>query len=136
MARKKKYTAEQTRQFEQRYKAQPFKQCMTDIKYEYVDITFYMLDHKNFRELSVYSTKLYLYMRQWAYRSEMWKEKQVFPFSRSMAHNIGIMSESQAKRSLKELHEKGFIDKAGFDYNRTALWKFSDRWYKGGRQTF
>lgn len=134
MARKKKqYSPQETRAYEQRYKKQPFKQVESE-KYEWVDMTFYMLDHERFRELSVYATKLYMYMRQWAYKSEMWQEKQVFPYSQSMAQNIGIMSTSQAKRAIKELWEKGFIDKVGYDYRRTALYKFSNRWYVGGKQ--
>lgn len=134
--KKKVYTPQETKAYEQRYTSQPFKQCQTNTKYEWIDITFYMLDHENFRTLSVYATKLYLYMRQWAYNSQMWKEKQVFPYSQTMASNIGIMSTSQAKRCLNELWEKGFIDKMGYDYNRTTLWAFSDRWYVGGKQHF
>lgn len=137
MSRKKKeYTPQETKAYEQRYKSQPFKQPQNNVHYEWVDMTFYMLNHESFRTLSVYATKLYLYMRQWAYNCQMWKEKQVFPYSQTMASNIGIMSTSQAKRSLKELWEKGFIDKMGYDYNRTSLWAFSDRWYGGGKQTF
>lgn len=134
--RKRKYSPEETRKYERRYKRQPFKQPDDNTKYEWVDMTFYMLDHEQFKKLSVYSTKLYLYMRQWAYKNEEWKSTGIFTYSQSMAHSTGIMSTSQAKRCLKELWEKGFIDKQGYNKNRTALWSFSDRWYKGGRQTF
>lgn len=44
MARKKKkvYTAEETKAYELRYKRQDFKQVGGE-KYEWVDLTFYML---------------------------------------------------------------------------------------------
>lgn len=132
---KRKYSYEETKQYEKRYKNQPFKQVQTE-KYEWVDLTFYMMDHPNFATLDVYSTKLYLYMRQWAYRSEKWKKEGVFEFSRSLARNKNIMSEAQAKRSLDTLWERGFIDKMGYGNKHTMLWSFSDRWYRGGPQTF
>lgn len=136
MARKpKSYTKEETIAYENRYKKQPFKQCMSD-RYEWVDLTFYMIDHPSYIKLSVYATKLYTYMRKWAYQNEQWKKTGKFPYSQSMAENIGIMSTSQAKRCLDELWEKGFLDKEGYDYRNTALWSFSNRWYTGGKQTF
>lgn len=131
-----KYSAEETRYYEQRFKKQSFKQVDENVKYEWVDITFYMLDHPSFINLSVYASKLYIYMLKWAYKNEMWKQKGVFPYSQTMASNIGIMSTSQAKRCLNELWEKGFIDKQGKDYRNTTLWSFSNRWYVGGKQTF
>ena len=74
-------------------------------------------------------------MRQWAYKNKEWGKTGVFAYSQTMAHSIGIMSVAQTKRCLAELWEKGFIDKAGYDEHRTALWKFSNRWYTGERQT-
>lgn len=67
--RKRKYSPEETIKYERRYKRQLFKQPDDNSRYEWVDMTFYMLDHQQFKKLSVYSTKLYLYMRQWAYKS-------------------------------------------------------------------
>lgn len=44
--RKRKYSPEETRKYERRYKRQPFKQPDDNTKYEWVDMTFYMLDHE------------------------------------------------------------------------------------------
>ncbi|MDD3397915.1 MAG: hypothetical protein PHR96_05200 [Clostridia bacterium] len=133
--KKKQYTAEQTKQYEARYKKQSFKQSEGE-KYEWVDITFYMMDHKSFKELSVYATKLYLYMRQWAYRNEEWKKTGIFPYAQSMMSRLGIMSISQTKRALNELWEKGFLDKHEYGVGGVARWSFSNRWYIGGKQEF
>lgn len=136
MSKKKKcFSVEETKYYEQRFKRQSFKQPINEQRYEWVDLTFYMMDHYQFRSLSPYSTKLYLYMRQWAYKNKEWGKTGVFAYSQTMAHSIGIMSVAQTKRCLAELWEKGFIDKAGYDEHRTALWKFSNRWYTGERQT-
>ena len=104
MPRKKKhFSIEETKYYEQRFKRQPFKQPMNEQRYEWVDLTFYMMDHYQFRSLSPYSTKLYLYMRQWAYKNKEWGKTEVFAYSQTMAHSIGIMSVAQTKRCLAEL---------------------------------
>ena len=130
MGRKKKkvYTAEETKAYELRYKRQDFKQVGGE-RYEWVDLTFYMLNHTNFKQLSGNAVKLYLYLVQWAYRSENWFKTETFEYSQSMAERNGVMSIAEAKRSLNELWDKGFIDKVGYNYRRTATWKFSNRWY-------
>lgn len=48
--RKRKYSPEETRKYERRYKRQPFKQPDDNTKYEWVDMTFYMLDHEQFKK--------------------------------------------------------------------------------------
>lgn len=40
--RKRKYSPEETRKYERRYKRQPFKQPDDNTKYEWVDMTFYI----------------------------------------------------------------------------------------------
>ena len=128
--KKTKYTPEQTKAYELRYKKQDFKQVQGE-KYEWVDITFYMLDHQKFKDLSGNATKLYLYLLQWAYRSEEWKKTEIFEYSQSLAQKNKIMSQAEAKRSLDELWKNGFIDKVGRGFRGTNTWKFSNRWYTG-----
>ena len=82
MGRKKKkvYTAEETKAYELRYKRQDFKQVGGE-RYEWVDLTFYMLNHTKFKQLSGNAVKLYLYLVQWAYRSENWFKTETFEYS-------------------------------------------------------
>ena len=133
--RKKQYTKEETKAYELRYKRQDFKQVGGE-RYEWVDMTFYMLNHQKFKNLSGNAVKLYLYLIQWAYRSENWLKTETFEYSQSMSQRNGFMSISEAKRSLNELWDNGFIDKVGYNYRRTAVWKFSNRWYTGLPESF
>lgn len=128
--RKGKYTAEETKAYDLMYKSQDFKQ-VGGIKYEWVDITFYMIDHPKYKGLSGNAVKLYTYLRKWAYNSEMWKKTERFEYSQSLAQRDNIMSQAEAKRSLDELWKSGFIDKVGKGRKGTNIWKFSNRWYTG-----
>lgn len=127
---KKKYTKEETEAFNRRYLSQDFKQ-VKDKKYEWVDITFYMLDHDKCLGLSGNAFKLYAYMRKWAYMSEDWKKTNTFEYSQSLAQTKNIMSQAEAKRCLNELWEKGFIEKLSRGKRGTNRWKFSSRRYTG-----
>lgn len=94
-------------------------------KDKHIRITKNMMDNENFRKLKPTSIKLYMYMKLWA------NGEIEFNYSRSLGSNI--LSPMTVSNAIKELIEKGFIERVFFSNgggHKPNRYKFSSNWTK------
>lgn len=91
-------------------------------KDKHIRLTKNMLDNENFKSLKASSIVLYLYMKMWA------SGEEEFNYAISLGENI--MSRKTVISSIKELIQKGFIEKTAI-YNKSHkpnTYRFSNKW--------
>lgn len=99
----------------------------------------YMLMHPNYKKMSSSAKVLLMYMKDWAFSSDMYINHCIFEYSTTMLANIGVMANKTQIDALKELEYYGFIQKennATKESGITQLWSFSDSWYKQERKKY
>lgn len=92
-------------------------------KDKHIRITKDMMDSKVFKSLKPSSMKLYEYMKLWA------NGEIEFSYSKSLGSNV--VSSSTYSSAIKELIDKGFIDRVNFSNgggHETNRFRFSSRW--------
>ena len=106
------------------------EKCLSSKKNDdFVKITHQMLHSPVYQSLDIYSRELLRYMLDWATHSKLFWDTGTFEFSASLAVKLGLFGERKAFYCLKELKDKGFIDR--YDSMWTGLpsrWGFSNRW--------
>ena len=94
-------------------------------KDKHIRLTKSMMDNKNFRGLKGRSVLVYLYMKLWA------NGESEFDYAKSLGSNI--VSPATFSNAVKELLEKGFIERVYFSNgggHKPNRYRFSDKWYK------
>lgn len=89
----------------------------------HVRLTKSMLTNKNFIELSSSAKVIYIYMKLWA----MGREE--VDYSKSLGSNI--LSPSTVLKAIRELIERGFIERTYFSNgggHKSNRYKFSSKW--------
>lgn len=101
----------------------------------YIRLAHSFLDNEVIRELSGNAFKLYVYMRQWAYRKEN-SNGEYLTYTLSLAKKALNVSEPTANKAILELESKGLIKRLNNSrYAREASqWKFSEEWYTGKKE--
>ena len=92
-------------------------------KDKHIRLTKSMLDSKVFKSLKPNSKILYMYMKLWACGNDE------FDYSISLGNNI--VSSSTVISSIRELVEKGFIERVYFSNgggHKSNRYKFSNNW--------
>jgi Fic family protein len=99
----------------------------------YIRLAYGLLDNEVFKGLSGNAFKLYVYMREWAYRNEK-SNGQYLTYSLSLAQKALGVSEPTANKALLELESKHIIKRLNNSrYAREASqWEFTDEWYNKG----
>lgn len=97
----------------------------------YVRLGFSLINHPKFQNLSGNAIKLYIYMREWAYRKEK-SNGQFLTYTLKLAKDIMNVSEPTANKAILELERNGFIIRLNNSkYNKEATrWQFVSDWYK------
>lgn len=97
----------------------------------YVRLAYGFLDYELIKGLSGNAFKLYVYMREWAYRNEK-SNGQYLTYSLSLAKKALGVSEPTANKALLELESKKIIKRLNNSrYAREASqWEFTNEWYK------
>lgn len=94
-------------------------------KDKHIRLTNSMLLDKNYIGLSSSSKVLYNYMKLWACGNAE------FDYAKSMPAQVGILSEGTVLKSIRELIEKGFIERIYFSSgggHKSNRYKFSSKW--------
>lgn len=108
-------------------------------KDRYIRMPHEAINHEAFASLSVYAKVLYMYMKDWAYGSKEFVEKHKnggygeFEFSVRFAKSVLNCSIQKALNTIKELIDKGFIERMNNStYSKgVSRFRFSNRWHKG-----
>lgn len=97
----------------------------------YVRLAHTLLDNEVFKGLSGNAFKLYVYMRQWAYRKEQ-SNGQYLTYSLSLAKKALGVSEPTANKAILELESKGIIKRLNNSRwaRKASQWEFVNDWYK------
>ena len=107
------------------------------VKDSYIRFGNETLRQETFMSLSNNAKVLYMYMKNWAYNSKPFLDKQSnggngeFDFSTSLAKKILNCSTQTASNTIHELEVKGFIERQNNSaYSReTSRWQFTNKWY-------
>ena len=96
----------------------------------YVRLNYDLLDSEAFLGLSGNAVKLYIYMREWAYRKEKSDGKSLTYTVRFASERLQL-SIPTANKALLELEKKGFIKRLNNSKasREATVWEFSDKWY-------
>lgn len=97
----------------------------------YVRLAHTLLDSEAFRNLSGNAFKLYVYMRQWAYRQEK-SNGEYLTYTLTLVQKVLGVSEPTANKAILELEKKGIIKRLNNSrYRREASqWRFVKEWYE------
>lgn len=94
-------------------------------KDKHIRITKSMMDSENFRSLKPSTVKVYMYMKLWA------NGEKEFDYSKSLG--CKVVSQMTFANAIKELIEKGFIERIYFSNgggHKSNRYKFSNKWAK------
>lgn len=94
-------------------------------KDKHIRLTKSMMDSEKFKKLKPATVKVYMYMKLWA------NGEIEFDYSKSLGSNI--VSPMTFSNAVKELIEKGFIERIYFSNgggHKANRYKFSDNWLK------
>lgn len=105
-------------------------------KDRYIRFPHDAIQHKSFKNLSVYAKVLYMYMKDWAFGCKEFVEKNNEGKNGSFEYSVRFAKESldcslqKASDTIHELEQKGFIERQNNSkYSRqTSEWKFSSKW--------
>lgn len=94
-------------------------------KDKHIRLTKSMMDNENFKKLKPATVKVYMYMKLWA------NGEKEFDYSKSLGSKV--VSQMTYTNAIKELIEKGFIERVYFSDgggHKPNRYKFSDKWTK------
>lgn len=94
-------------------------------KDKHIRLTKSMMDNENFKKLKPSTVIVYMYMKLWA------NGEKEFDYSKSLGSKV--VSQMTYTNAIKELIEKGFIERVYFSDgggHRPNRYKFSDKWTK------
>ena len=104
----------------------PFKEYEgKKTKDKHIRITKSMMDNENFKKLKPSTIIVYMYMKLWA------NGEVEFAYSKSLGSKI--VSPMTFSKAVKELIEKGFIERVYFSNgggHKPNRYKFSNNWIK------
>ena len=104
----------------------PFKDYEgTKSKDKHIRLTKSMMNSENFKKLKPCTIIVYMYMKLWA------NGEKEFDYSKSLGSKV--VSQMTYTNAIKELIEKGFIERVYFSDgggHRPNCYKFSDKWTK------
>lgn len=97
----------------------------------YIRLAYGLIDSEAFLGLSGNAVKLYIYMREWAYKKEH-SDGNALTYTLGLAKERLRISEPTANKALLELEKKGFIKRKNNSRatREPTQWEFSDKWYK------
>ena len=138
MSKKKKQRNEWEKFYADMAKAQNYEKP-DSANGKYVRIYAYMLLHANYKKMSSRAKVCLLYVKDWAYGNESFRDKGIFPFSPLLLEEEGIMSAKIGRMALLELEHYGFIQKennATYQSGIIQMWSLSEEWYKGEKPKY
>lgn len=94
-------------------------------KDKHIRLTNNMLLDKNYIELSNSAKVLYNYMKLWACGNDE------FDYAKSLPSKMNILSEATVLKAIRELIERGFIERIYFSSgggHKSNRYKFSSKW--------
>lgn len=97
----------------------------------YIRLAYGLIDSEAFLGLSGNAVKLYIYMREWAYKKEH-SDGNALTYTLGLAKERLRISEPTANKALLELEQKGFIERKNNSRatREPTQWEFTDKWYK------
>lgn len=131
--KRRKFKNEWEQFYEEMKKSQPYEVPATENDKTFVRLYSNMLRNPNYKKMSANAKVAYMYMKQYAYKSEEFMKYRTFEYSAGMLERLGIMSVNTASRVLKELEHYRFIEKANNATKQCGFiqkWLFSDGWQK------
>lgn len=120
-------------------KLQDFQIPLNEKDKRYFRVTHYLINHINFKRLSLKSKVVLFYMYDWAFVNEEYIQYKTFDFSSTMLSRNKIMTNKTTIEALKELEYYGFIQKennACKNSGMTQKWSFSYKWYNGEKSKY
>lgn len=125
--------------YEEMSKPQDFEVAKRENDKSYVRIFAQMLKNPNYKKMSSNAKVAYMYMKQYVYKNEEFRDKRVFEYSAGKLAKLGVMSLNTAAKALKELEHYHFIKKennATLQCGFTQKWSFDDDWQEREYEDF
>lgn len=101
-------------------------------KEKHIRLTNSMMTDERYMALSSDAKVLYNYMELWAYGNMEYKKEGTFDYSISFVMKSVGVSVKTAVKCVKELEEKGFIERVNNSKfsKETSKFKFSSKWWE------